>query len=112
MIFPWQPIAYILGAGILVGLITGAAIRRLNKVIAAAIGFALLTVNFLWFMRVFNIDLPMPSHLVSIIDAFVRLIPIATQDLVQNFGPVLPLLTSVPFITGFFIGAWIGFRIA
>ena len=60
----------------------------------------------------FNIGLPIPSQLVSVIDAFVRLIPIATQDLVQNFGPVFHLLTSVPFIAGFFIGAWIGFRIA
>jgi len=112
MASPWQPIAYILGEGILVGLVAGVALRKFNKVIAAAIGSALLLINVLWFIRFLDLDIPVPPQLDVVTDVVARLIPIATQDLAQAFGPALPLITSVPFIAGALIGGWLGFKVA
>ena len=112
MASPWQPIAYILGEGILAGLIAGAAIRKFNKAIAAGIGFALLLINVLWFIRFLDLDIPVPPQLDVVTDAIARLVPVATQDLAQAFGPALPLITSVPFVAGALIGGWLGFKVA
>jgi len=112
MASPWQPIAYILGEGILVGLIAGAAVRRLNKVIAATVGSALLLINALWFIRFLDLDIPVPPQLDVVTDVVARLIPVATQDLARAFGPALPLITSVPFVAGALIGGWLGFKVA
>jgi uncharacterized membrane protein (Fun14 family) len=45
-----QPMAYIFTQGALLGLVVGFAFRKLNKLIAAVIGLALLAVNLLGFV--------------------------------------------------------------
>ncbi|HUS78927.1 MAG TPA: FUN14 domain-containing protein [Patescibacteria group bacterium] len=74
----WEPIAYIFAQGGLTGLIVGFAIRKLNKVIAAAIGFLFLVINLLWVAKMTEIDLSIPPQVNAIIDIATALIPFSS----------------------------------
>jgi uncharacterized membrane protein (Fun14 family) len=106
-----QPITYIAGQGIIAGLITGYAVRKLNKVIAAALGLALVAVNVGWFIKILGIETSIPL-LDEALDALITLLPYSPQQLFLGLEPSLPLLTSIPFAGGFILGTWIGFKIA
>lgn len=107
----WEPMIYIFAQGGLAGMITGFAIRKLNKVIAATVGFLFLVVNVLWIARMMEIDLTIPQ-LNALMDNLVALLPFTPQDLIETYGSNLGTLTSLPFIGGLLVGAWIGFKLA
>jgi uncharacterized membrane protein (Fun14 family) len=106
-----QPMAYIFTQGALLGLVVGFAFRKLNKLIAAVIGLALLAVNLLGFVKMMEIKLPIPQ-LDQLAETILQLLPFAPTDLTDRLGPMMPLLTSLPFIGGAVAGAWIGFKLA
>ena len=106
-----EPMAYVFVQGAIAGLIVGFAVRKLNKVIAAAIGFALLAVNVLWFARMMEIDLQIPQ-LNELVDSMLELLPFSPSEVAGELGPMMPLLTSLPFVGGFLVGGWIGFKVA
>ena len=107
----WQPVAYIFGQGILAGLVVGFAMRKLNKVIAAVVGFALLVINVLWFARMTGVDLAIPV-LNELFDSLLGLLPFSPSEIAGELGPMMPLVTSLPFIGGFLVGGWAGFKLA
>ncbi|MCW3978732.1 MAG: FUN14 domain-containing protein [Candidatus Bathyarchaeota archaeon] len=106
-----EPMAYVFVQGAIAGLIVGFAVRKLNKAIAAAIGFALLAVNVLWFARMMEIDLQIPQ-LNELVDSLLELLPFSPSEVAGELGPMMPLLTSLPFVGGFLVGGWIGFKVA
>ena len=96
--------------GGLAGIVVGFAVRKLNKAIAAAVGLAFMAINVLWIARMMEIDLAIPQ-LNVLIDNLVALIPYAPQELIEAYGPSIAFLTSLPFIGGFLVGAWVGFKL-
>lgn len=108
----WEPVIYIFAQGGIAGLIVGFAIRKLNKVIAATVGLLFLVVNLLWIAKMMELDLSIPPQISAIIDAATSYIPFTSQDLVDAFGPLVPALTSLPFVGGALVGLWIGFKLA
>ena len=104
---PYEPLIYIAGQGALVGLVLGFTIRKLNKVIAAVIGFLIVGVNVVWFLRMMEIELPIPA-----IDPIIDLLPVQPADLIDQYGGMMPAVSSLPFIGGLLVGLWAGFKIA
>ena len=41
-------------------MVIGFAVRKLNKVIAAVVGFSLMAINVVWFMKILEIDIAIP----------------------------------------------------
>jgi len=107
----WEPLAYIAVQGLLMGLVVGFAVRKLNKVIAAVVGFSLMAINVVWFMRMLGIDLAIPA-LNSFADSLIALLPFSPQEALSELGPQIPVLSSIPFVGGFLVGLWGGFKLA
>jgi uncharacterized membrane protein (Fun14 family) len=108
---PWGPLAFVFIQGLLVGLVVGFAVRKLNKVVAAVVGFSVLAINVVWFARMMEIDIPIP-RVNDVMDFLLRLLPFSASDLLDQFGTMMPLLTSLPFIGGQLVGGFVGFRLA
>jgi uncharacterized membrane protein (Fun14 family) len=108
---PWQPLAYIFVQGLLVGLVVGFAVRKLNKAIAAVLGFSVLAINVVWFARMMGVELPVPQ-VNDLVDSLLRLLPFTLSDVTERFGSLMPVMTSLPFIGGLLVGAWAGFKLA
>jgi len=106
-----EPVAYVFVQGAIVGLIMGVAVRKLNKVIAAVIGFTLFAVNMLWFARMMGIDLNIPQ-LNNLADGLLEMLPFSPSEVAGELGPMMPLVASLPFIGGFLVGGWVGFKVA
>ena len=102
---------YIFAQGGLAGMVIGFAVRKLNKAIAATVGFLFLVVNVLWIARMMEIDLAIPQ-LNALIDNLVALLPFTLQEFIETYSSNLGTLTSLPFIGGLLIGIWIGFKLA
>jgi uncharacterized membrane protein (Fun14 family) len=102
---------YIFAQGGLAGMVIGFAVRKLNKAIAAALGFIFLIVNILWIARMIKIDLTIPQ-LNTLIDNLVALLPFTPQELIEVYGPNLGTLTSLPLTGDLLVGTWIGFKLA
>ena len=107
----WEPMIYIFAQGGLTGMVTGFAVRKLNKAIAAAVGSAFLAVNVLQIARMMEIDLTIPQ-LNVLIDNLVALLPFTPQERIEAYGPNLGTLTSLPLTGGLLTGIWIGFKLA
>ncbi len=107
----WEPMIYILAQGGLAGMVTGFAVRKLNKAIAATVGLLFLVVNVLWIASMMEIDLAIPQ-LNALIDNLVALLPFTPQELIETYGSNLGTLTSLPFIGGLLAGIWIRFQLA
>ncbi len=95
----------------MVGLVVGSAVRKLNKVIAAALGFSILAINVIWFARMMGVELPVPQ-VNDLVDSLLRLLPFTLLDVTERFGSLMPVITSLPFAGGLLLGAWAGFKIA
>ena len=106
-----QPTLIPLGQGLMVGLVVGFAARKLNKVIAALLGVAIIALNILWFMRMLEFE-PGLKVLNQLADAFVRLIPIPLGGLKQELEPLMQVSTRLPFIGGLLLGLIVGFKLA
>lgn len=107
----WQPLAYVFVQGLIVGLVFGFALRRLNKAIAALLGFSILAINVIWFARMMGIELPVPE-VNEVVDSILRMFPFTFSDVEEQFGSLMPVLTSLPFIGGLLAGTFLGFRLA
>jgi uncharacterized membrane protein (Fun14 family) len=106
-----EPMAYVFVQGAIVGLIMGFAVRKLNRVIAAVIGFTLFVINALWFARMMGIDLNVPQ-LNNFADGLLEMLAFSPSEVAMELGPMMPLVTSLPFIGGFLVGGWVGFKVA
>jgi len=104
-----KPMLYLLGQGLIVGLVVGFSVRKLNKVIAALIGVTILALNVLWFMHMLEIDIGF-QLLNKLGDTIFRLLPFSIGDLKQELGPLLLVAIQAPFIGGFFLGLIAGFK--
>jgi uncharacterized membrane protein (Fun14 family) len=106
-----NPLTQIFLMGAVAGVVVGFAIRKLNKVIAAALGFFMLAMNasYLAMMMGFNLNLPAFDQ---IAETIISLSPITPEQISDQMGPYMPLFTSIPFIGGALAGVWIGFKIA
>jgi hypothetical protein len=82
-------------------------IRKLNKVIAATIGFLIIAIKVFWFLRMMEIPIKLPA-----IDPILDLLPVQPADLIDQYGSMMPAVSSLPFIGGALFGLWIGFKIA
>ncbi len=107
----WQPLAYVFVQGLVVGLVLGFVLRRLNKAIAALLGFSILAINVIWFARMMGIELPIPE-VNEVFDSVLRVLPFTLSVVKERFGSLMPVLTSLPFIGGLLAGAFLGFRFA
>ncbi len=92
-------------------MVTGFAVRKLNKAIAAAVGLVFMATNVLWIARMMEIDLAI-TQFNTLIDNLVALFPFTPQELIESYGPNLGTLTSLSFIGGLLTGIWIGFKLA
>ena len=104
---PYEPLIYIAGQGALVGLVIGYMIRKLNKVIAATMGLAIILINVFWFLRMLEIPINLPA-----IDLILDLLPVQPADLIDQYGGMMPAVSSLPFIGGALLGQRIEFKIA
>ena len=104
---PYEPLIYIAGQGALVGLVIGFMIRKLNKAIAATMGLLIIAINVFWFLRMLEIPINLPA-----IDPILDLLPVQPADIVDQYGGMMPAVSSLPFIGGAIVGLWIGFKIA
>ncbi len=93
------------------GLIVGFVVRKLNKAIAAMLGFSVLVINVVWFTRMIGVELPV-SQINDLIDSIMRLLPFTLSEVTERFGSLMPVIMSLPFIGGLLMGAWAGFKIA
>ncbi len=89
----------------------GFVVRKLNKAIAAMLGFSVLVINVVWFTRMIGVELPV-SQINDLIDSIMRLLPFTLSEVTERFGSLMPVIMSLPFIGGLLMGAWAGFKIA
>jgi len=106
-----QPVVIIFIHGLIMGLVIGFAVRKLNRAIAAVFGFSILAINVVWFARMMGVELPI-SLFNDLIDSLLYLLPFSSSDILEKFGSMMPLITSLPFIGGLLLGGWAGFKFA
>ena len=107
----WQPSIYLLGQGFIGGLAVGFLLCKFNKVVAALMGGAILSLNVLWFMRQLGIDTGF-EVLSRLGDALFGLLPFSLGDVTRELEPMMVVSTQVPFIGGFILGFVAGFKLA
>jgi len=106
-----SPLVQIFLMGAVGGLAVGVALRKLNKVIAAAIGLLMIAVNASYLAKMMGYELNLPAFS-DIAQTIIDLSPITPVQISEQMGPYMPLFTSIPFIGGAVAGAWIGLKLA
>ncbi len=106
-----SPLIQIFLMGAVAGLVVGVALRKLNKIIAAAIGLLMLAVNASYLAKMMGYELNLPAFS-DIAQTIIDLSPITPSQISEQIGPYMPLFTSIPFIGGVIAGAWIGLKLA
>jgi uncharacterized membrane protein (Fun14 family) len=98
---------YPLTLGLLGGFLTGFLLRRLGKIIAATVAIAIFILNTLPFLRILGLT-PSPEWL----EPLMRMLPASPHQAMEEMRRFLPIVSNLPFIVGFFIGAVLGFKAA
>ena len=106
-----NPLTQIFLMGAVAGLVVGYALRKLNKVITAAIGLLMFAMNASYLAMMMGYDLNLPAF-DQIAETIIGLSPITPGQISEQMGPFMPLFTSIPFLGGIVVGVWIGFKIA
>ena len=89
----------------------GFAVRKLNKLIAALVALLIVALNVLWFARMLGVETGFPL-LEQLLDNIFGLFPFLQFDVREELRSLFLVATRVPFIAGFILGSFVGFKLA